>query len=201
VFRYRHFIKIARQGVQRETHLSAPGTAARQDDNPLSSSQRAQILLMPLHDMKKIALSTLLLICVGWLPAFAATRVDAKAWNKVQTYDVRTLAPQMGGHARELVTVKFTFRGKDIHHLKPNWYESSIWQPDPNGQKGFSHLRVMVAKRDLEAFKSITTDGGSNEEMTVYGRVLRDSDANFFFVELLGRNLVTDGSGNATISW
>src|SRR5690349_7793434 len=108
--------------------------------------------------MKKIAVFALLLINIGGLPIFAATRVDAKAWSKVQTYDVRTLVPKMGGHARELVTLKFTFRGKDIHLLKPNWYESSVWQPDPNGQKGFSHLRVMVAKKDLDAFKSITTD-------------------------------------------
>ena len=151
--------------------------------------------------MKKFAVFTLLLICLSELSTFAGTRFDAKAWNKVQTYDVRTLAPKMGDHANELVTVKFTFRGKDIHHLKPNWYESSIWQPDPNGQKGFSDVRVMVAKKDLEAFKSITTDAGSTEEMTVYRRVLHDFDANFFFVQLLGRNLVTDRSGNATITW
>ena len=110
-------------------------------------------------------------------------------------------APDMGGHARDLVAVKFTFRGKDIHHLKPNWYESSIWQPDPNGRKGFSNMRVMVAKKDLDAFKSITTNAGAQDEMTVYGRVLRDFDSNFFFVQLLGRNLVTDPNGNATISW
>jgi hypothetical protein len=151
--------------------------------------------------MKKFAISTLLLIALCGLPAFAGTRVDAKAWNKVQTYDVRTLAPEMSGRARQLVAVKFTFRGKDIHHLKPNWYQGSIWQPDPNGRKGFADLRVMVAKKDLEAFKSLTTNAASNEEMTVYGRVLRDFDMNFFFVQLLGRNLVTDANGNTTMSW
>jgi hypothetical protein len=151
--------------------------------------------------MKKLAISTLLLIALCNLSSFAGTRVDAKEWNKVQTYDVRTLAPEMSGRAKELVAVKLTFRGKDIHHLKPNWYEGSIWQPDPNGHKGFAQVRVMVAKKDLDAFKSITTNAASNEEITVYGRVLRDFDMNFFFVQLLGRKLVTDANGNATVGW
>ena len=102
---------------------------------------------------------------------------------------------------RELVAVKFNFRGKDIHHLKPNWYESSIWQPDPKGKKGFTDVRVMVAKKDLEAFKSITTDSSSGEEITVYGRVLRDFDANFMFVQVMGRKATTDADGGATVSW
>jgi len=151
--------------------------------------------------MKKLAISTLLLICLSGLPGFAGTRVEAKAWNKVQTYDVRTLAPEISARGKELVAVKFTFRGKDIHHLKPNWYEGSIWQPDPNGHKGFAQIRVMVAKKDLDAFKSITTNAASEEEITVYGRVLRDFDMNFFFVQLLGRNLVTDANGNVTVGW
>jgi hypothetical protein len=151
--------------------------------------------------MKKFVISTLTLLAICDLSIFAGTRVDAKTWNKVQTYDLRTLAPDMAVHTRELVAVKFTFRDKDMHHLKPSWYESSIWQPDPKGRNGFSAMRVMVAKKDLDAFKSVTTEAGSNQEMTVYGRVLRDFDANFFFVQLLGRNLATDAKGNATISW
>ena len=153
------------------------------------------------NPMKKLFCPALLFTFTCALSASTGTRIDAKTWGKVQAYDVRTLAPTMAGHLRELVAVKFTFRGKDIHHLKPNWYEGSIWQPDPKGRKGFSDVRVMVAKKDLEAFKSITTDSSAGAELTVYGRVLRDFDANFFFVQLLGRTTVADPGGNATISW
>ena len=153
-------------------------------------------------DMNKILFAVLLVIVTLTVSASAAgTRIDAKTWKNVQTYDVRTLAPSMAAHSREMVAVKFTFRGKDIHHLKPNWYEGSIWQPDPKGHKGFSDVRVMIAKKDLEAFKSITTDSSAGTEMTVYGRILRDYDANFFSVQVLGRNAVVDPNGQATISW
>jgi hypothetical protein len=43
--------------------------------------------------------------------------------------------------------------------MKPNWYESSIWQKRPSGN-GSVDIRVMVAKQDLPAFKSITTEPG-----------------------------------------
>ena len=151
--------------------------------------------------MKKLVLSALLFPLVFSLTALAGTRVEAKAWSKLQTFDVRTLAPSMDGHIRDLVAVKFTFRGKDIHHLKPNWFEGSIWQPDPKGRKGFTDVRVMIAQKDLAAFKAITTDSSSGTEMTVYGRVLRDFDAHFLFVQLLGRNSQVDPNGNATLDW
>src|SRR5258706_483954 len=85
---------------------------------------------------------------------FAAPGVnlEAKAWQNVKTYDVRVLNKDLRGHIGEFTALKFTFRGKDIHHMKPGWYEASIWQPDPRGKKGFSDVRVMVAKKDLEAF-------------------------------------------------
>lgn len=131
----------------------------------------------------------------------ASTRIEAKTWRNVQTYDVRVLGQNLKSHTRELVAVKFNFRGKDIHHLKPNWYESSIWQHDPEGKKGFSNVHVMIAKKDLPAFKSIPTDATSSAEITGYGRVLWDSENNFMFVQLLGRNAVPDASGNAVVSW
>lgn len=153
-------------------------------------------------DMNKTISAVLLSLLACTLGASGAgTRVDGKTWAKVQTYDVRTLAPQIERHVRELVAVKFNFRGKDIHHLKPNWYESSIWQPDPKGKKGFTDVRVMIAKKDLDAFKSIPTDSSSGEEITVYGRILRDFDANFMFVQLMGRNAAAASDGGSTISW
>ena len=54
--------------------------------------------------------------------------------------------------------------------MKPNWYESLIWQ-NILGERGkFAHVSVMVAKPDLAAFKSIPTDS-SGAEITLYGRV------------------------------
>jgi len=134
-------------------------------------------------------------------PCFGDVHVEAKNWKQLQTYDVRTLAPVMGDHNRELVAVKFTFRGKDIRHQKPNWFEGSLWQPDPKARKHFADVRVMVAKADLNAFKGITTDSSSGQELTVYGTVLRDFDSHFLFVRLLGRNVTLDSAGNATVSW
>ena len=49
--------------------------------------------------------------------------------------------------------------------------------------------------------KFITTDAASSVEITVYGRVLWDSENNFTFVQLLGRNVVVDPPGTATVSW
>jgi hypothetical protein len=151
--------------------------------------------------MKKAALFVVTCVFIGALNLFAAgIRFDAKTWRTMQTYDVRTLK-DLRAHIGELVTVKFDFRGKDIHHIKPGWYESSIWQPDPQGKKGFSDVRVMVAKNDLAAFKSITTNSASTAEITAYGRVLHEPDNNFIFVRLLGRNAIVDPSGNATVAW
>ena len=55
----------------------------------------------------------------------------------------------------------------------------------------------MVAKQDLPAFKSITTEPGQTD-MVLYGRVERDVEANSLFIRLLGRMANADSSGNAT---
>src|SRR5690349_17664289 len=102
--------------------------------------------------------SPLLFALVGLvvISSFAAeTRIDAKDWRNVQTTDVRTLNENLKSHTRELVALKFNFRSKDIHHLKPNWYQSAIWQRDPEGKKRSVDVRIMIAKKDLPAFKSI----------------------------------------------
>jgi hypothetical protein len=152
--------------------------------------------------MKKVSSLILALICIGAINARAAgARFDAKTWQALQAYDVRALSKNFRAHVGELVAMKFNFRGKDIHHLKPNWYEGSVWQPDPQGKKGFSDVRVMVSKKDSPAFKSITTDSTSSTEITIYGRVLLDSESNFAFVQVLGRNAAVDPSGNVNVSW
>ncbi|HST30705.1 MAG TPA: hypothetical protein VLK27_07695 [Chthoniobacterales bacterium] len=127
-------------------------------------------------------------------------RYDAKVWRAVQTYDLTALSKNLDAHMRELVAVKCNFRGKDIHHTKSNWYQSSICQP-VSGQSGkFEQVAVMVAKPDLKAFKSIPTDS-SGTEITLYGRVEYDVGSNFKFLRLVGRNATTDSAGNATVTW
>lgn len=120
-------------------------------------------------------------------------------WNNVQTFDLVALQKNIAPEQGKVVGVRCNFRGKDIHHMKPNWFESSIWQKKPDG-KGFADLRVMIAKKDLDAFKSIKTESGG-EDFVLYGRVERDIEANFFYVRLLGRNATTDAKGNATLVW
>ncbi|HYR22353.1 MAG TPA: hypothetical protein VEP30_05460 [Chthoniobacterales bacterium] len=151
--------------------------------------------------MKRILLLLVaILLSNGPIMFGAAVRYDAKTWRAVQTYDLATLSKNLDAHMRELVGVKCNFRGKDIHHMKPNWYESSIWQPIAGQSGKFAHVSVMVAKPDLAAFKSILTDS-SGTEITLYGRVEHDAQANFIFLRLVGRNATTDSAGNATVTW
>jgi hypothetical protein len=152
--------------------------------------------------MKRIACLVVLLI-IGAVSAFCAgVRYDANTWRGVQTYDVRTLSKDLGSHLRQLVAVKSNFRGKDIRHLKPNWYQGSIWQPDPEKKGRFADVRIMVSKADLAAFKSLPTQAATSApELTLYGRVERDAEANFLFIRLVGRNATFDANGNATVSW
>ncbi len=153
--------------------------------------------------MKRTFSLVVVLTVVGAINAFCAgVRYDANTWRGVQTYDVRTLSKDLASHARQLVAVKFNFRGKDIRHLKPNWYQGSIWQTDPDKKGKFTDVRVMVAKNDLAAFKSLPAQAApSAPEFVLYGRVERDAEANFLFIRLVGRNATVDASGNATVSW
>ena len=150
--------------------------------------------------MKRIFFVMAMLGVFGAIEGFGAEPIKVKNWSAVQTYDVATLKKNMNSQIRKVVGVRFTFRGKDIHHMKPNWYESSIWQASPGG-KGFVDLRVMVAKKDLPAFKAITTSASSTETLTAYGEVLRDTDAHFIFVRLLGTHANPNPDGSASVSW
>ena len=141
-----------------------------------------------------------ILVSNGSIIFAAAVRYDAKVWRAVQIYDLVTLSKNLDAHLRELVAMKCNFRGKDLHHMKPNWYESSIWQNIPGEHGKFAHVSVMVAKPDLTAFKSIPADS-SGTEITLYGRVERDAHAKFVFLRLVGRNAATDSAGNATVTW
>jgi hypothetical protein len=151
--------------------------------------------------VKRILLLLIAFFIGSGLTMFGAgVHYDARTWRAVQTYDLATLSKNLDFHMRELVAVNCNFRGKDIHHLKPNWYESSICQNVPDERARFAHLPVMVSKPDLSAFKSIATDS-SGSEITLYGRIERDAQANFIFLRLVGRNATTDSAGNATVTW
>jgi hypothetical protein len=151
--------------------------------------------------MKRFLFLTILTLLGSGAAIFAAgAHYNAKVWRTVQTYDLVTLSKNLDAHMRELVAVKCNFRGKDFHHLKPNWYESSIWQPIPGQNGKFAHVSVMVAKSDLATFKSLPTDSGG-AEIIIYGRVEHDAQANFSFLRLVGRNAITDSAGNATVTW
>jgi hypothetical protein len=149
--------------------------------------------------MKTILITISTLICLT--SAWAGQRVDAAAWKNVQTYDVGTLLSQEASLIGRIVVVRFHYRSEKLRHLAPNWYEASIWQHDPKAKGGYSALRVMVAKTDLPAFKTIASDFNAMTNLTVYGRVEKDPDNNLAHVRLLGRKVETDAAGNATIDW
>jgi hypothetical protein len=133
--------------------------------------------------------------------AFAGQRFDAATWRGVQTYDVPTLLKQEASLINRIVAVRFHYRSPKLRHLQPNWYEASLWQHDPSAKKGYSALRVMVAKKDVPAFESITSDFHTMTEVTVYGRVEKDPENNLTHLRLLGRKVETDAAGNATVDW
>src|SRR3977135_3929115 len=148
----------------------------------------------------KIILTTIaILICLS--SALAGQRFDAAAWRNIQTHDVPTLLKQEGSLIGKIVAVKFHYRSEKLRHLQPSWYEASIWQHDPKAKNGYSAQRVMVAKADVLAFESITSDFKSMTELTVYGRIEKDPDNNQTQLRLIGRKVVLDAAGNATVDW
>jgi hypothetical protein len=133
--------------------------------------------------------------------ALAGQRFDAAAWRNVQTYDVPTLLKQEASLIGRIVAVRFHYRSAKLRHLAPSWYEAAIWQHDPKAKNGFSALRVMVAKKDVPAFQTITSDFNSVAEVTVYGRIEKDPENNLTHLRLLGRKVELDAAGNATVDW
>ena len=149
--------------------------------------------------MKTILIAISALICLT--NAWAGQQIDAAAWKNVQTYDVGTLLSQEASLIGRVVAVRFHYRSDKLRHLQPNWYEASIWQHDPKAKGGYSAQRVMVAKKDLPAFKTIPSYFNSMSNLTLYGRVEKDPDNNQTHLRLLGRKVETDAAGNATVDW
>jgi hypothetical protein len=151
--------------------------------------------------MNKILILSVMLTCGLKHWAFGHQKIDAQNWRKIGKFDPTILSATLGNHAGKIIAVRFNFRGKDIHHIKSNWYEGSIWQPDEKARKGFSNIRVVFAKNDLLAFQSITTDSTSPKRLTVYGRVEYDADSSFPYLRLFGPKATIDSAGNATVRW
>lgn len=137
----------------------------------------------------------------GLTSAFAGQRVDAAAWKSVQTYDAATLLKQEGSLIGRVVGIRFHYRSGKLRHFKPNWYEGALWLHDPNAKAGYSGVRVIVEKKDVPSFETITSDFHSTAEVTIYGHVQKDTDNNFIQVRLLGRKATLDAAGNAILDW
>jgi hypothetical protein len=106
--------------------------------------------------------------------------------RNLPTFDVPAFLEKQGTLLNRTVAVRFHYRSEKIRHLLPNWYQAALWQRDPKAKSGFSFVRVMVAKKDLAAFKSIPSDFQSPTELTAYGRVERDPEANYIYLRMLG---------------
>ena len=143
--------------------------------------------------------TVLLLAVVAPSTASAAQRIKAKAWRAVKTYDMQTLQKVEPLPLRQVVGLRFNYRQRDIRHLKPNWFYSSIWSANQSGE--LNSVPVMVSKADLAAFQNLPTDPTSGGKFTAYGQVLRDTEANYIFLRLLGTKVKRDPRGNATVSW
>lgn len=149
---------------------------------------------------------SLLLLTLVFLSAAAtssaAERYDAKSWRRVKTHDMAALQKVDPLPLRQVVGVRFNYRAADIRHLKPNWFYSSIWSVTRSGNRAdFSHIPVMVAKADLEAFKALPASPESAGKYVVYGQVLKDSEAGFLFLRLIGTKLKHEKRGRVAVSW
>ena len=131
-----------------------------------AASQLTPIALSHVDRMKGILFLAAALFVSVQLIAAAGVRYRTKVWSAVQTYDVAVLSKNLEEHVRELAGMKCSFRGKDIRHPRPNWYQGSVWQPIAGQSGKFANVAVMVAKHDLAAFKSLPTDSSGEEKLT-----------------------------------
>ena len=105
----------------------------------------------------------------------------------------------------QVVGIKFNYRHKKIRHLKPNWYQGSLWEHDSTAKKKkeqFTFVQVMVARAALPAFKAISDNFAAGGEFIAYGQILQDKEATKWrFIRLLGTKVEKDAAGNATVLW
>lgn len=131
-----------------------------------------------------------------------AERFDAAAWSKVQVVEISSLQKLDRLPVGQVIGIKFNYRHQRIRHLKPNWYQGSLWSNAPVGKKKFLFVQVMVPKAALAAFKALPTDFQSAEEHVAYGQLQQDAEANKFrFIRLFGTKVAKDATGIVTVSW
>ena len=115
-------------------------------------------------------------------------------------FDPTMLSKTLGDHVGQLIAVQFNFRGKDIRHIKPNWYQVRSGSRS-DGEAEFSNVRVSLRRKTWRHSSRSTMNTTSATRLTLYGRVERDADNHFYFVHVLGGKATLDSSGNASVSW
>lgn len=158
--------------------------------------------------MKAVIVASVVLISVtavfgGQVRVFAGARFDSKAWAKLQRLDVRSLSKDrtLDANVGRVVELHFQFRSKELRHIKPNWYQASVWQTAPEGRRGFVSVPVMIAATDLNSFLAFTTDHRATADLKIYGQVLFDFQMNYTFVRVIGTNTFVDGEGYTNVTW
>ena len=139
----------------------------------------------------------------GQVRIFAGARFDPKTWAKLEKLDVKALSNDRAieSHVGQLVELHFQFRSKELRHIKPNWWQASVWQTAPEGRRGFVSVPVMIANTDLKAFDNFTTDHRQAADLKIYGQVLYDFGMNYTFVRVIGTSMFIDGDGYANVMW
>jgi hypothetical protein len=139
----------------------------------------------------------------GQVRIFAGARFDSKTWARLQKFEVKELGKgrNLDAHVGQLVELHFQFRSKEVRHLKPNWYQASVWQAAPAEKRGFVSVPVMIANTDLKAFDAFTTDYRATADLKIYGQVLYDFGINYTFIRVIGTNTFVDGDGHTNITW
>jgi hypothetical protein len=139
----------------------------------------------------------------GQVRIFAGARFDPKSWAKLEKLDVKTLGKDraLESHVGQLIELHFQFRSKELRHLKPNWWQASLWQAAPEGRRGFASVPVMVANTNLKAFQSFTPDHRQTADLKVFGQVLYDFGMNYTFVRVIGVNTFVDPDGYTNVTW
>ncbi|HEV3408960.1 MAG TPA: hypothetical protein VG095_01600 [Chthoniobacterales bacterium] len=128
--------------------------------------------------------------------------MPAKVWRRVKVYDMAALKAIEHFPIGQFVGLRFHYRHRTIRHLKPNWYQGSLWSLRRQGDRAdFDYVQVMVAAADLESFRALPTEVQGTRTFRVYGQVLRDYDAGFTFVRLIGTKVRRDRRGGAVVRW
>lgn len=148
--------------------------------------------------MKRVAFA--LLLCLA-SQVFAAERFTAAAWRRVKVYDMDALKTLDPAPLRQFVGVRFQYRNRGIEHWKPNWFESSIWNHRRAAADQFDYIPVLVSQADLAAFETLPSNPDASGTRVVYGQILKDYDANFTFLRLIGTRVIRERGSRVVVSW